>query len=59
MKGNTKTWFEKDVLPDELSIVGQISSILGNRFIYYNYEGTLKGKFFEGKMFIGFNIPYN
>ncbi|MFC3559956.1 DUF1579 domain-containing protein [Pedobacter jamesrossensis] len=57
-QGETKTWFEKDVLADESPMSGTISTILGSRFISYDYEGSLDGQAFEGKMIIGFDIPY-
>jgi hypothetical protein len=57
-KGNTKTWFEKDILADESPSVGAVTSILGARFISFDYNGSLEGKPFEGKMIIGFDIPY-
>ncbi len=57
-QGTTKTWFEKDVLADESPSEAQISSILGKRFISVDYQGTLDEKPFEGKMIIGFDIPY-
>ncbi|MNK31814.1 hypothetical protein D3C87_502570 [compost metagenome] len=57
-KGNTKTWFEKDILADESASDGTVTSILGARFISFDYNGSLEGKPFEGKMIIGFDIPY-
>ncbi|MCZ4245826.1 DUF1579 domain-containing protein [Pedobacter punctiformis] len=56
--GTTKTWFEKDVLADESPMQAKITVILGSRFISYDYQGSLEGKPFEGKMIIGFDIPY-
>lgn len=56
--GITKTWFEKDVLADESPVEAKITSILGNRFISIDYQGSLEGKAFEGKMIVGFDIPY-
>ncbi|WP_316829722.1 DUF1579 domain-containing protein [Pedobacter aquatilis] len=56
--GITKTWFEQDVLADESSVSGKISEILGNRFISYDYNGSLNEKPLTGKMIIGFDIPY-
>lgn len=56
--GITKTWFEKDVLADESPAEAKITSILGNRFISVDYQGSLEGKAFEGKMIVGFDIPY-
>jgi len=57
-KGTTKTLFEKDVLADESPSEAQITSILGDRFISLDYQGSLEGKPFEGKMIVGFDIPY-
>lgn len=57
-QGKTKTWFEKDVLADESTITGEITAILESRFISYDYQGSLDGKSFGGKMIIGFDIPY-
>lgn len=57
-KGNTKTWFEKDVLADESPMKAKITILFGGRFISYDYQGSLEGKAFEGKMIIGFDIPY-
>jgi len=56
--GITKTWFEKDVLADESPAEAKITSILGKRFISIDYQGSLEGKAFEGKMIVGFDIPY-
>lgn len=57
-QGSIKTWFEKDILADESPSEGEITSILGARFISFDYQGSLEGKPFEGKMIIGFDIPY-
>jgi len=57
-EGQTKTWFEKDILADESPMRAKILSILGDRFISYDYRGSLEGNAFEGKMIIGFDIPY-
>jgi len=57
-KETTKTWFEKDVLADESDSEAKITSILGDRFISLDYHGSLEGKPFEGKMIIGFDLPY-
>lgn len=57
-EGITKTWFEKDVLADESPAEAKITSILDNRFISLDYQGGLEGKAFEGKMIVGFDIPY-
>lgn len=57
-QGNTKTWFEKDVLVDESAAEVTITSLFGGRFISLDYRSSLEGKPFEGKMIIGFDIPY-
>jgi len=57
-EGKAKTWFEKDVLADESSVEGIFSSILGGRFVSYDYQGSLNNKPIEGKMILGFDIPY-
>ncbi len=54
-QGMTRTWFEPDKLADESSWQGTIYPILGNRFIQYDYTGSLQGDAFEGKALIGFN----
>lgn len=56
--GLTKTWFEKDILADESMSEAEIISILGGRFISIDYNGFLEEKPFEGKMIIGYDIPY-
>ena len=57
-KGTAKTWFERDVLVDESPAEAEITSILDGRFISYDYQSSLNGKPLEGKMIIGFDIPY-
>jgi len=57
-EGTAKTWFEKDLLADESAVKGVFSSVLGGRFVSYDYEGSLNDKPMEGKMIIGFDIPY-
>ncbi|TGL44356.1 DUF1579 domain-containing protein [Leptospira perdikensis] len=56
--GKTKTWFEKDVLADESPAEVTITSLFGGRFISLDYQSSLEGKPFVGKMVIGFDIPY-
>nr|WP_233166937.1 DUF1579 domain-containing protein [Pedobacter sp. ASV2] len=57
-KGITKTWFEKDVLADESPMTAKITTLFNGRFISYDYQGSLENKAFDGKMIIGFDIPY-
>lgn len=53
--GNTRTWFEKDVLADESPMRGKITLIL-DRFLSYEYQGSLSGKPFEGRMLWGYDL---
>lgn len=55
-EGVTSTWFEKDILADESPMQAKITLVLDNRFINYEYRGSLDGKFFEGKMLWGYNL---
>lgn len=52
-KGKTKTWFEPEVLSDESPMEGSFKSVLGGRFLLYEYQGSLQGKSFEGLAFLG------
>jgi hypothetical protein len=54
--GSTRTWFEKDILADESPMRGKITLIMDNRFLSYEYQGTLSGQPFEGKMLWGYNL---
>ncbi|TLV00694.1 DUF1579 domain-containing protein [Dyadobacter luticola] len=58
-EGTTKTWFEPDVVADESPMTGTIKSILGGRFIQYEYQGSLNGEAFEGIATFGFDIANN
>lgn len=49
-EGNTKTWFEKDVLADEAPMRAKINLLLDGRFINYEYSSTLNGKPYQGIM---------
>ena len=55
-EGNTRTWFEKDVLADESPMRGKINWILGERFLNYEYEGVLEGKPYQGKMLWAYDL---
>jgi len=54
--GETKTWFEPDVLADESPMSGKMTAILGGRFIQYEYSSELTGKPFEGVAIFGFDL---
>ena len=57
-EGTSRTWFEKDVLADESSVKGTITSILGGRFVLHQYQSSLQGKALEGLAIIGYSFPY-
>jgi hypothetical protein len=58
-EGMTRTWFEPDNLADESPWQGRIYPILGDRYIQYDYTGSLQGEPFEGKAIIGYNAMMN
>lgn len=55
-EGMTSTWFEKDVLADESPMQAKITLTLDDRFLDFDYRGSLNGKAFEGKMRWGYNL---
>lgn len=55
-EGMTKTWFEPNVIADESPMNGSIQPILGGRFLFYQYQGSINGKPFEGSATIGYDI---
>ncbi len=57
--GISKTWFEKDVLAEEAAISGEISTILGDKFIVFTYQSHLMGKTIEGIMTWGYDLTNN
>ncbi len=57
--GMTKTWFEPDVLADESPMTGSIRPVLGDRFMLYEYSGSLQDKPIEGLAVIGFDLAAN
>lgn len=52
-EGHTKVWFEPGKLADESPTRATIKSILGGRFVLYEYSGSLQGKPIEGLAIIG------
>ncbi len=54
-EGITQTWFEPGNLGDESPWQGKIYAILGDRYVQYDYNGTMQGDSFEGKAMIGYN----
>ena len=55
-EGNTRTWFEKDVLADESPMRGKVKNLMDGRFICYEYTGDLNGKPFEGQMLWAYDL---
>lgn len=53
--GHTRTWFEPGQLGDESPWQGEITAILGGRYLQYEYTGSMQGESFEGKALIGYN----
>jgi hypothetical protein len=54
--GSTRTWFEKDILADESPMRGKIAMLMDGRFLSYEYQGTINGKPFEGKMLWAYDL---
>jgi len=54
-EGMCKTWFEPGKLADESKISGEITGVLGGRFLRHVYESMLKGKDRRGEEMIAFN----
>ena len=54
-EGTCRTWFEPGKLADESKVEGEITKVLGGRFLRHTYEGTIKGKTRHGEEMIAFN----
>jgi hypothetical protein len=54
-QGITRTWFEPEVLVDESEWSATIYPILGERFVQYDYMGSMQDNPLEGKATLGFN----
>lgn len=54
-QGSCRTWFEPEKLADESSVTGEISAVLGGRFLRHHYHGSMQGKPRQGEELIGFN----
>lgn len=55
-EGITKTWFEPGKVEDESIIHGTMRSILGGRFILYEYETSFKSVAVTGMAIIGYSF---
>lgn len=54
-EGTCRTWFEPGNLADESKVTGEISQVLGGRFLRHTYVGTIKDKPRHGEEMIAFN----
>jgi hypothetical protein len=54
-EGTCRTWFEPGKLADESRVTGEITGVLGGRFLRHTYEGTIQGKPRRGEELIAFN----
>lgn len=55
-KGLTRVWFEPGKLADESAFRGVIRSVLGGRFIQFEYTGAIQGSPVEGIMTMGCSL---
>ncbi|MFK7821322.1 MAG: DUF1579 domain-containing protein [Planctomycetaceae bacterium] len=54
-RGSCQTWFEPGKLADEASVTGEITEVLGGRFIRHTYQSTIQGKDRAGEELIALN----
>ena len=54
-EGSCRTWFEPGKLADESKVTGEITEVLGGRFLRHKYKGTIKGRPRLGEEMIAFN----
>ncbi|MCH7752082.1 MAG: DUF1579 domain-containing protein [Planctomycetes bacterium] len=54
-EGSCRTWFEPGKLADESKVTGEITEVLGSRFLRHTYKGTIKGRPRRGEEMIAFN----
>lgn len=54
-EGTCRTWFEPDVIADESAVKGSFRTVLGERFLRHEYEGSMQGKPRHGEETIAFN----
>lgn len=54
-EGNCRTWFEPGKLADESKVSGEITEVLGGRFLRHTYQGAMQGKPRQGEELIAFN----
>jgi hypothetical protein len=53
--GTCQTWFEPGKLADDSKVRGEISEVMGGRFLRHIYQGSMKGKPRSGEELIAFN----
>ncbi len=54
--GTTTVWFEPGVVGDVSPVVGSIRSVLGGRFVVWDYAGSLGGKALAGVLTLGWHV---
>jgi len=54
-QGMTQTWFEPDQLADESLWQAEFRLVLGGRFLFYIYQGSIQGEPLEGMALLGYN----
>ena len=54
--GSTTVWFEPGTIGDQSPAAGSIRSVLGGRFIVWEYAGSLGGKPLSGMLTLGWHI---
>lgn len=54
-QGMTKTWFEPEKLTDESLWQAKFQLVLGGRFLFYTYQGSLQSELLEGMALLGYS----
>lgn len=54
-QGMTQTWFEPEKLADESLWRAEFKLVLGGRFLFYTYQGSMQGAPLEGIALLGYN----
>lgn len=56
-KGETKTWFEPNILADQSPMTAKAKMVLESSFLVLEYAGKIDSKPFEGVYTCGYDIP--
>jgi hypothetical protein len=54
--GTTKVWFEPGKLADASPFSAEARSVLGHRFLHFEYQGSLQGNRIDGIMILGCSL---